>query len=165
MMRVCIFVLLKIVPIFHNMIEEFGLRLPALTRLVISVSNWFVRVGWIPILPITMLIIPSFVIVTVLYYCGWLPRGLPLWWRLSKRYDGAIVMRGLALAIRHGMPIPQALRLVAQSYPLSIVGVRLAAAADEVAAGNEWCQSLRKTDLIADADVAVLHAAQRVGNL
>src|SRR4051812_27068891 len=165
MMRVCIFVLLKIVPIFHNMIEEFGLRLPALTRLVISVSNWFVRVGWIPILPLIIVIVPSFVIVTVLYYAGWLPRGFALWWRFSKRYDGAIVMRGLALAIRRGMPIPQALRLVAQSYPLSIVGARLVAAADKVAAGADWCESLHKTDLITAADVAVLNSAQRVGNL
>jgi type II secretory pathway component PulF len=162
---VCAFVMLKIVPVFQKMFEEFGLRLPAMTRFVIEVSRWFVRVGWIPILPLAALIVPAFVIVTVLYYAGWLPRGFALWWGFSKHYDGAIVMRGLALAIRRGMPIPQALRLVAQSYPLSIVGARLAPAADKVAAGADWCESLHKTDLITAADVAVLNAAQRVGNL
>jgi type II secretory pathway component PulF len=162
---VCTFVMLRIVPVFQLMFQEFGLMLPAMTMFIIEVSRWFVKVGWIPILPLTALLIPAFVVVTVLYYAGWLPRGFPLWWRLSKRYDGAIVMRGLALALRRGMPIPQALRLVAQSYPLSIVEARLASAADEVAAGADWCESLRKSGLITGADVAVLSAAQRVGNL
>ena len=118
---VCAFVMLKIVPVFQKMFEEFGLRLPAMTRFVIEVSRWFVRVGWIPILPLAALIVPAFVIVTVLYYAGWLPRGFALWWGFSKHYDGAIVMRRPALAIRRGMPIPERLR-GAQSYPLSIVG-------------------------------------------
>jgi type II secretory pathway component PulF len=74
-------------------------------------------------------------------------------------------MRNLALALRRGMPLPEALRLIAQNYPLSIVGSRLQAAANEVAAGANWCESLRKTGLIARSDAAVLAAAQRVGNI
>ena len=41
----------------------------------------------------------------------------PLWWGLSRRYDGALVMRGLALAIRRGLPIDRAMNLLAGSYP------------------------------------------------
>ena len=34
-----------------------------------------------------------------------MPRDLPVVWRLFRRYDGALVMRGLALAVRRGLPL------------------------------------------------------------
>ena len=162
---VCTFVMLKIVPVFQRMFEEFGLKLPAMTQLVINASNWFVNFGWLPVLPLLTLLLPTFFLAALLYYAGWFPRNLPVIWRLFKRYDGALVMRGLALAIRRGMPMPQALHLVAESYPLSIIRWRLRSAAERVEAGMDWCQSLRQTGLIAQADAAVLRAAQRAGNL
>jgi general secretion pathway protein F len=165
MQAVCTFLMLKIVPVFQKMFEEFGIKLPALTLLVIDVSRWSVNYGWFFIVPLTGLILPCFFVLAAMYYVGWFPRGVPLWWPLFRRYDGALVMRGLALAIRKGMPMPQALRLVAESYPLTIVSQRLHIAAERVEAGQDWCQSLRQTDLIGQADAAVLAAAQRVGNL
>jgi type II secretory pathway component PulF len=162
---VCTFVMLKIVPVFQRMFEEFGLKLPAMTILVIDASNWFVNFGWLPIMPFLTLLLPTFLLAALLYYAGWFPRNLPVVWRLFKRYDGALVMRGLALGIRRGMPLPPALRLVAESYPLSIIRWRLRTAAERVEAGLDWCESLRQTGLIAQADAAVLRAAQRAGNL
>ena len=57
------------------------------------------------------------------------------------------------------------MRVLAASYPLSIVRFRLRVAADDVDAGRDWLESLRQTGLIGPADAAVLRAAQRVGNL
>lgn len=162
---VCTFMMLKIVPVYQRMFEEFGLRLPPLTRFVIEISKWFVQIGWVPILPLSLVIYPTFLLIATLYYVGYFPRNLPLVWRLFKRYDGALVMRSLALAVRRGVPMPEALRLVASNYPLSIVGNRLQMAADRVDAGMDWCASLLQTGLIGKADAAVLSSAQRVGNL
>lgn len=165
MTGVCTFVMLKIVPIFQRMFEEFGLKLPAMTILVIDGSKWFVKFGWMPILPLLALLMPTFLLAGLLYYAGWFPRNLPVVWRLFRRYDGALIMRGLALAIRRGLPVPEALHLVADSYPLSIIRWRLHSAAERVEGGMDWCQSLRQATLISRADAAVLRAAQRAGNL
>lgn len=165
MTGVITFVMVKIVPVFQRMFEEFGLRLPAMTRLVIDASSWFVRVGWIPSLPVLAIVFPAFLLAALLYYAGWFPRNLPILSWLFRRYDGALVMRGLALAARRGMPLPAALRLLAESYPLSIIRWRLLQAAERVEGGQDWCRSLRRTGLIASADAAVLRAAQRAGNL
>jgi type II secretory pathway component PulF len=159
------FMMIKIVPVFQKMFEEFGLKLPAMTALVINASKWFIQIGWIPVVPLIAVLFPVLLFAQVLYFVGWLPRDLPLLWRLTKRYDGALVMRGLALAIRRGMPMPEAMRMIAQSYPLLIVSMQLEGAANEVAAGAEWTDSLRRTGLITQSDAAVLTAAQRVGNL
>jgi len=74
-------------------------------------------------------------------------------------------MRGLALSVRRGLPLPQALALLQESYPLQQVARQLARAREQVAQGGDWCESLRQTGLIGRADSAVLAAGQRVGNL
>src|SRR5262249_7087210 len=148
----------------QKIFEEFGVSLPAMTRLFISFSNWYVRHGWWMTAPLT-LIAPLFLLGGLLHCVGWVPRDLPLVWRLFRRYDGALVMRALALAVRCGLPMPQAMRLVADCYPITIVGGHLRFASDQVAAGADWRQCLRETGLIGRADGAVLAAAERVGNL
>ena len=48
------FIMLRIVPVFQKMFEEFGLKLPAMTQLLINISQWVVDYGWfsIPLIPI-----------------------------------------------------------------------------------------------------------------
>lgn len=109
--------------------------------------------------PVLIIVFP------VLFYVGWFPRNLPILWRLFRRYDGAVVMRGLALAVGRGIPLPEALGLLADSYPLSVVGARLREAADRIVQGADWRASLQATGFFSATDVAVLGAAERVGNL
>jgi type II secretory pathway component PulF len=223
------FVMFKIVPVFQRMFQDFGLKLPALTQLVIDTTIPSAFVGSIPLLiyiafwiyiggvilgGIALAAVRMFFtylrlykalnqlfrgqpydrlelrrrfwkifravgVVTVLWMfgpvllplvpifslSGWFPRDLPLIWRLFKRYDGALMMRGLALTVRRGLPIPQAMQLVADCYPITIAAGRLRWAADRAAAGIDWRDSFRQTGLISHADAAVLGAAERVGNL
>src|SRR5262245_17042668 len=53
---ILIFIMLKIVPVFQKMFEEFGLKLPAMTNLLINISNWVVKSGWymIPLIPVVI---------------------------------------------------------------------------------------------------------------
>jgi type II secretory pathway component PulF len=219
MQVVVTFLMLKIVPVFQRMFEEFGLKLPELTMFVIHGSAWFVRHGWVFTIPLILLFLTvNFVLLVaagwqflqefifvhlryqesqsvmtlalrlvmvmglvligifflpilltfgalILYYIGAFPRGFPLIWPLFRRYDGALVMRGLALALRRGMPMPEALKLVEESYPLSVVSRRIAWARQRVESGMDWRQALLGVSLITQADAAVLAAAERVGNL
>src|SRR5262245_46571031 len=47
------FIMWKIVPVFQKMFEEFGLKLPAMTTLLINISKWVVHDGWwmMPLIP------------------------------------------------------------------------------------------------------------------
>ena len=53
---ILIFIMLKIVPVFQKMFEEFGLKLPPMTNLLINISNWVVKSGWymIPLIPVVI---------------------------------------------------------------------------------------------------------------
>jgi len=158
------FLMIWIVPVFDKMFGEFGLELPALTRSLISLSRWVVDFAWIPLAFFTMA--ATFACLAgIASYVGWLPRNAPLVNRMFRRYDGAIVLRSLALAIRRGQPLHGSLRLMADIYPLGIVRTWLNKASTAVEGGQDWCDALRKVRLIDRTDAVVLRAAQGAGNL
>jgi type II secretory pathway component PulF len=162
------YVMFRIVPVFQKMFEEFGLKLPTMTQTLIDFTNWFMRYGWFLTAPLTLvlsLVTLALGLWKLSYLLGWFPRDLPLVWRFFKRYDGAIVMRGLSLAIRRGMTLPDGLYLLGATYPIRHVAQQLHWAAARTKEGGDWRQAIVQTGLIAPADGAVLAAAERVGNL
>ncbi len=158
------FIMIWIVPVFDTMFSEFGLKLPVMTVLLINLSRWIVDYGWIPLFLLTM---AAFVacLAGIFAFIGWLPRSAPILNRMFRRYDGAIVLRSLALAIRRGQTLSGSLRLMADIYPLGTVRTLLSRASTAVEGGQDWCEALRKVRLIDTTDAVVLRAAQGAGNL
>jgi type II secretory pathway component PulF len=157
------FLMLKIVPVFAKMFEEFELELPAATELVVVTSDLFVSY-WFLMSPVMLAIVLLF-FVGVLYYTGWLPRDIPGLNRLALRFDGSVVMRVLALAVRHDISLPRMIGLLTEIYPRWSMRTRLLAAAARIEGGHDWCDSLLYAGVIRRHDASVLKAASRVGNL
>jgi protein transport protein HofC len=158
------FLMIKIVPVFAKMFEEFALELPPITQALIAVSEFAVSFGWLLSLPV-MLFVMFAALFGVLYYVGWYPRDfMPLNW-MALRYDGSVVMRLLALAVRESLPLDAMIGLLSRSYPRSNVRARLAMAGARIEAGEPWYDSLQDTRLIGPTETAVLKSATRVGNL
>jgi type II secretory pathway component PulF len=157
------FMMLKIVPVFAKMFEEFEMELPALTEAVVATSNLFV-LYWFLLLPVLLFILVFFC-VGVLFYIGLLPRDIPGLNRLALRYDGSVVMRVLALAVRNGIALPRMIGLLTEIYPRWSMRTRLLSAAAQIEGGADWCDSLLRAGVIRRYDAAVLKAASRVGNL
>jgi type II secretory pathway component PulF len=61
--------------------------------------------------------------------------------------------------------LPEGLAALARSYPKRDMRRRLDRAASDVNSGLDWCESLRRHGLAGQPELAVLRAAQRVGNL
>jgi general secretion pathway protein F len=155
--------MLKIVPVFAKMFEEFSLELPGITQAVIAVSSAFVSY-WFLLAPLFLLLLFLFGI-GVLYYIGWLPRDVPLLNRLALRHDASVVLRTLALAVRNRIALGTMIELLSQLHPKWSICTRLADARDRIAQGTDWCDSLHAVSLLRSVDVAVLKSAERVGNL
>jgi type II secretory pathway component PulF len=128
---------------------------------------WVVGAGLVVLFLLSFpLAIPLLMLLAIAaYLAGWLPRDLPVVWRLFRRYDGALVMRGLAIAVRRGLPLPQAIAAVADHYPIRHICRLLDIVEAEISFGHVWHESLRRAKLISRADAAVLAAAERAGNL
>jgi len=154
------FTMLKIVPVFVKMFEEFELELPALTQFNIALAEGANYV--LPLLCPVMLVV---VLVVISYFVRWSRYELPGFNWIWLRSDAALVMRSLSWTVELGRELGPALRLLAVQYPRPSVGRRLERAAAGVEQGMHWCDALRSVRLLTWTDVAVLKAAERVGNL
>jgi len=157
------FMMLKIVPIFAKMFEDFGLALPSPTQHIVSVS-YFTFDYILFLLPFFLLFVFVF-IKGVLYYVGWLPRdSFGTSW-LTRRYDGALVMRTLGLASDEQRPFSNVIAMLARLYPKRSVRASLDEAGRRINRGEPWTESLKRTGIIGKPEAAVLEAAERTGNI
>ena len=162
--NILIFIMLKIVPIFQRMFEEFGLKLPSLTVLLINLSN--ALVAWIPIGIVPFVIVSMVALfLGTLYFVGWLPADTPGIRWLARRYDQSLVLRGLALCVRRGLSLGDAMQVMSQEFPRSNTAWRLRLAWYGIGCGVPWRLSMQRAGLLSDAESAVLGAAERSGNL
>jgi type II secretory pathway component PulF len=158
------FILIKIVPVFQKILEEFDVNVPAVTRGVVDVSHVVVSGGWVLLLPL-IAILGVLMFAGLLYYVGISPRFIPgrslIWWRA----DTALVLRWIATAVRQKRPIAEAVRLLAIYFPYHRLRYRLAVASKRIDQGADWTVCLRHARVIRLPEGVVFKAAERVGNL
>ncbi len=157
------YIMLKIVPVYVRMFEEFELALPQITQLNIAMSNFAFK-SWPLMIPLYGLLLLVFLF-AISYYIGWSRYELPIFNRFWLRCDGALVLRSLALIVRQDRELGPTVFMLSRQYPRPSVGKRLASASTYIDNGIHWCDALKSVGLFTKADVAVLKAAERVGNL
>jgi type IV pilus assembly protein PilC len=157
------FIMLKIVPVFEKMFREFELELPSATQWLVHFSMIFAQYWFLgaPVF-VGLLVIAC---MGALYYVDLLPRGAPLVHWFSRRWDGALIMRVLAMAVGNSWPMNKTVWLLSRIYPTGPVRGRLVTAGNQIDNGSSWSDSLLKVGLLRNPDWSVLQAANRVGNL
>jgi general secretion pathway protein F len=157
------FMMIKIVPAFIRIFNDFEVELPTMTVVLISVSSVLVNFAWIAVLLCFLGMIAT--VYAAIWYMGFrLPLPFPLS-SLAMRFDRATVERALAFPAEQSRPLDRMIDLLAMYHPQGSVRSRLSRASDRIETGQNWIDSLRKESLLGRADVAVLRAAERVGNL
>jgi protein transport protein HofC len=160
---ISMFMMLKITPAFAKIFADFGANLPTATQLLIDGASLAANF-WFLLAPLHLLLGCLMVYATI-RYIGWFDWDVPgLGW-FTRRYHTANLLESLAVAVAHGRPLPQALAGLALRYPRWWIRYKLRGALFDLDGGADWCESLCRRGLIGRAEVAVLQAAQRVGNL
>ncbi len=162
-LNVIMFVMIKIVPTFQAIMEDFAVTPPPLTVFTIQAAQFFAQ-RWFLMAPVLLYLGGVLFVSAVHYVRGtvWQP---PLFGKLFGQLDGPYLLNALALCVERQLPMDQALDRVAGFYPRASVAGRIKQAAREVRNGTDWCESLQDHQLLRVADAAVLHSATRVGNL
>ena len=157
------FLLWQIVPMFQKMLMEFEVATPFAMRFLVPASKQLIVIGPI-VLSLSLLLLLA-ASVAVLYYVGLLPRNLPLLSRLALPMDRSAVLRALSWSVRGERALPATIESLAQTFPRGATRHRLRSAARRIAAGQHWCDALRRVRLMQAMDVAVVKAAERTGNV
>jgi type II secretory pathway component PulF len=158
-----IFMMIWIVPKFSAIFQDFGARLPWLTRQMIGVSHFACNFGFL--LVFVALAFGVLLVYGALCYLGLIRCDLPGTRWLTRRLDTATILDALAISTEAGRPMPEALTTLAARYPKRSVRNRLRQMWFRVAEGRDWCESLMASRLLRPAEAGVLQSAARAGNL
>lgn len=167
MLAVSTFVMIKIVPSFQSIFEDFDLELPLITIFVINVGQWFENYMLAPMLMIVFALFMAAAATGILYLCG-VPVLRPVIDRLTFAYHQAQILRLFTVAFRQGLPVSEAFKRLEAgigAYSSPLARRRLQSAHNISLSGRTWIDALRATRLITGSDAASLTAAQEVGNL
>ncbi|MFO0882731.1 MAG: type II secretion system F family protein [Pirellulales bacterium] len=116
---ILIFIMLKIVPVFDKMFTEFGLKLPAMTVLLVNLSRWIVQSGWysIPMIPVCLWLFIMLVKKFKHGRMGWdmYMLKLPIMGMLIEKNTMARTTRTLGTLVTSGVPILEALTITRET--------------------------------------------------
>jgi protein transport protein HofC len=152
-----------ILPKYEAIFADFGIPLPAVTILTVEVSHFLVKYG--PLLLPLFLLQLGLEMLAVISAFGVLPWDLPLVGRFFHRRHSALVLRCLAYVVEGSRPMSEGLQMLARTYPVHAVRIRLRKVANDVQAGGDWCEALARYGFVRPPEAALLEAARRVGNL
>jgi type IV pilus assembly protein PilC len=113
------FIMLKIVPVFQKMFEEFGLKLPAMTTLLVNISKWVVHHGWY-MMPAVPLVLWIFVKLLRKFKHGRLGWDIfilkwPIFGMLVEKNTMARTTRTLGTLVASGVPILEGLNITRET--------------------------------------------------
>jgi type IV pilus assembly protein PilC len=158
------FIMIEIIPQFHNIFQEFDLDLPPMTYMLVGASQFAVDYLMLP-LAVGVLVLTFVALIVAACYLG----DVSLFGRMSdwilRGRRIADMLRIVALAIESEEPLDGVLIRVGKVHPSPFIRRQVSRAATEVAAGVAWPDALRNARLLNDAERGLVYTAQSAGNL
>jgi type IV pilus assembly protein PilC len=161
-------ILWKVIPTFASMFEGLGADLPLPTRIVIALSNWFVRL--LPFLVISAIL---FVIFFKRYYATHggrrvidrLVLKLPILGVLMQKIAVARFCRTLATLVSSGVPILDGLEITARTSGNAIIEDAIMAVRKGVEGGLTIAQPLKESGVFPPMVVQMIGVGEQTGAL
>lgn len=155
-----------VIPAFAQVFAQFNAELPWATRLLIGMSNFTTRHGW-------WLLLGSAVAFVALRLWISQPEGRQVWDRLMLRMPlgGPIVhkatlarfARSLALSLRSGVPIEQALQVVSQTVDNAHIAHKVDSMREAVARGDTILRAAMGTGVFTPVVLQMIAVGEETG--
>jgi type IV pilus assembly protein PilC len=161
-------ILWKVIPTFAAMFEGLGAQLPLPTRIVIAMSNWFVR-----LLPFLVLFAVGGGFLLRRYYATYGGRRtidrivlkLPILGAIMQKIAVARFCRTLATLISSGVPILDGLEITARTSGNAIVEDAIMAVRKAVESGMTLAQPLKESGVFPPMVVQMIGVGEQTGAL
>jgi type II secretory pathway component PulF len=164
MAAVLTFIMIKIVPEFNRVFNDFDLELPQMTLLAIVVSEYFTHYAAAPVITAASIFLLGSFLVGICYLCD-IPLLRPWADMLFFRRRSAHVLRILAVATAAREPVAEVLRRAAVVFPSDPIRNQLRPIVASVRAGTDWRDAFVNARILSNPERVLLKAAERAGNL
>lgn len=144
---VLIVMMTVIIPNFMTMFESMDVELPAFTKAVVAVSDWFVKYWYLLILGIAVIAFLFHMFANTekgVYTIASIKMKAPVFGKLNVKQNCAQFARNLSVLISSGVPLIQALDIVARTMNNQYYVDAVKDAKDQVARGIPLSEPLRK---------------------
>jgi type IV pilus assembly protein PilC len=165
---ITIFLLVRVVPVFKEVFEGFGAKLPPPTEALIQASNWMKQWYLLMVLLIGGLVYGFFAFIKT-------KQGLEIWDRVRIQIPifGAIAhkiclarfTRTLASLVRSGVPILEVLNIVANTCGNTVMEKATRVAAGDIQKGEGISAALGKHPIFPTMIIRMLTAGEQTGKI
>jgi type IV pilus assembly protein PilC len=161
-------ILWKVIPTFASMFEGLGAQLPLPTRIVILISNWFVR-----LLPFMIIALVLLVVMFRRYYATYGGRRtidrtilkLPILGVIMQKISVARFCRTLSTLISSGVPILDGLEITARTSGNAIIEDAIMMVRKAVESGLTVAQPLKESGVFPPMVVQMIGVGEQTGAL
>jgi type IV pilus assembly protein PilC len=162
MIWIMTFMFIKIIPEFKKMFAEFHSQLPALTNVVVGLSDWFVCY-WYLFSPLTMVLVVFAIVFMVLQTNVVICRPIGFR-RMFRSTDTAKFLRLFSVGVRHRFPIPTILEMYRWTVPSEYLRQKGWKVQNAIEKGRDWIDAVRREGFVNGPEASLLQSAQRTGN-
>ena len=164
-MGIVAFLMIKYIPKYKRIFDEFGTELPGITVFLISSWELGIHYWYLLLLPLFYVPLAIFGLVTLAEFHGWQVISQSILGRWFVRCYSPDVLRSLSRAIAQQIPLDQALMSMATFAGELNLREKLIWAADEIKDGSPEWLSLQRSGFLNEHEKVLLVTAQRAGNL
>ncbi len=142
--------LLMVIPNFEDMLSSMDMELPAITKFVVAASNGM-KANVVPIMLVLILVVVVFFIFKASeagkVFFSRMALMIPLFKDLAIKSASAKLGRTLATLLQSGVPLPEAVEIVADTIPNKIVQRSMRDAKSEIMRGIPLSDPLRRSQI------------------
>lgn len=162
------FIMIAIVPKFKKIFEDFKMKLPWATEVLIDISNWFVDYWYvIPLFPLSLWLINKLIRLSKsgAYAMDRLWLWVPIIGKIINKTTVARATRTLGTLVASGVPILEALSIVRETCTNLVFERCFSRVYESIREGDTIAQPLKESRLVDDMVVNMIEVGEETGDL
>jgi type IV pilus assembly protein PilC len=144
---ILVFIMIMVIPEFKKIFEEFELKLPAMTELLIAISDRCVRLWFLfPLIPISIILFVMLVCKFKSGRMGWHLYSLkvPIFGKLTEKANLARTTRTLGALVSSGVPIIEGLTITRETSGNAMYEKMYSRITDSIRGGDTIANPMKK---------------------
>jgi type IV pilus assembly protein PilC len=165
---ILMFIMIAIIPKFKKIFEDFQMKLPWATEVLISVSDWFVDYWYaVPLFPLGIWVLLKLIRLSKsgAYALDRFKLWVPIMGKLIEKTTVARTARTLGTLISSGVPILEALAIVRETCTNLVFEDCFKRVYESIREGDTIAQPLRESRLVDDMVVNMVEVGEETGDL